>query len=147
MYKDIQTFLQKELAEIESAGLCKNERVITSATSNKDIPLDALSGNIALTRSGKHIISFVNEKDGAGADSVTIYRTDANTGAASPIFTGKYKVRGISVNLFTGSIYLAAEQDGASVLLLINETGELLRNKATGVGTKQFRFFTRTYAL
>ncbi|GHT15623.1 2-amino-3-ketobutyrate coenzyme A ligase [Bacteroidia bacterium] len=33
MYKDIQTFLQKELAEIESAGLYKNERVITSAQS------------------------------------------------------------------------------------------------------------------
>ncbi|GHT65886.1 hypothetical protein FACS189452_00810 [Bacteroidia bacterium] len=117
------------------------------AVSNKDIPLDALSGNITLTRSGKHIISFVNEKDGAGADSVTIYRTDVTSGTASPIFTGKYNVRGINVNLFTGSIYVAAEQDGTSTLLLIKENGELLHRKATGIGTKQFRFFTMTYAL
>ncbi|MDR0814733.1 MAG: glycine C-acetyltransferase [Bacteroidales bacterium] len=33
MYKDIRTFLHNELAEIESAGLYKNERVITSPQS------------------------------------------------------------------------------------------------------------------
>ena len=33
MYKDIRAFLQHELAEIESAGLYKNERVITSPQS------------------------------------------------------------------------------------------------------------------
>jgi hypothetical protein len=115
-----------------------------------DIPLDALSGDIALTRNGKHIVSFVAEKDGAGADSVTIYRTDVATGVASPIFTGKYNVRGISVNRLTSSIYVASADKGAtakSTLLLINEDGKLLHSLETGIGTKQFRFFTITYAL
>ncbi|GHT13052.1 hypothetical protein AGMMS4956_08620 [Bacteroidia bacterium] len=126
------------------------------AASSKSIPLDTAGGDIALGSGGKHIISFVNEKDAAGADSLTVYRTDAASSVASDvasvassvIFTGKYKARGININLITGSIYLAAEQDGASVLLLINESGELLHRKPTaGVGIKEFRFFVTTYPL
>jgi hypothetical protein len=111
-----------------------------------DILLDARSGNIALARNGKHIFSFVN--DDADVDSVTIYRTDVATGTPSEVLsTGKYKMRGISANLFTNSIYLAAEEDGKSALLLIDEDGKPVYRQETGVGTKQFRFFTITYAL
>jgi hypothetical protein len=114
-----------------------------------DISLDATSGNIALTRNGKYIVSFAVQDYGS-VDSTIIYRTDVATGAPSEVlFKGEYKVRAIGVNRLTGRIYAADDtrSNGKSALLLIKEDGALVHRQETSIGTKQFRFFAITYAL
>jgi len=112
------------------------------------IKLDDFSGNIAITKDGKKIISYATTYDAqwnpAGA---AIYATDLASGVQTEVLNGNYYLYGIGVSPFTGNIYTADTRfDANSELMIVDvDSNEIIARHTVGVGTSRFVFFAYRY--
>jgi hypothetical protein len=100
------------------------------------IPVDSLTGAIAIDRDQVKVISY-------GSSPAAIYATDLSTGAQTTLVTGSYNFTGIGVYPVSGNIYAAdTKADGKSTLLVFDKDGRKLAEETNvGIRTKGFSYF------
>jgi hypothetical protein len=117
----------------------------TTGTALKEhaLALDAFTGNIAITRDGRQIVSYATRYDEAfNYQGSSLYLTDLSSGSSRAFGEGFYNYYSVGVSPHTGHIYTADTKfDENSILLVYDESGRKQDTQEAGVGTSRYVFF------
>jgi hypothetical protein len=120
--------------------LCIDPTSRTIVRELPNVPVDAETGAIAISKNGKKIISYVN------SSPATVVVTDLATGNPTELIEGNYTITALGVSPFTDNIYIAnTPSSGESTLLVFDERGTKKSEKQTGVHTGHITFFGYYY--
>ncbi|MDR0582519.1 MAG: hypothetical protein LBG31_06120 [Prevotellaceae bacterium] len=105
-----------------------------------DVPVDAETGFIAITKDGKKIISYTN------TPAATVVATDILTGEQTELIEGDYNITAFGVSPFTNDILIAdTAPGGESTFMVFDETGHKKGQTSTGPYTGYISFFGYFY--
>lgn len=105
-----------------------------------DVPVDAETGFIAVTKDGKKIVSYAN------TSPATVVATDIVTGEQTELIEGNYNITAFGVSPFTNDILIAhTASGGESTFMVFDETGRKKGEINTGPHTGHISFFGYFY--
>jgi hypothetical protein len=107
-----------------------------------NVPVDSLTGAIAVTTDGKKIISYANSETDA-----VITATNISSGEIKVLVQEPYHITAIGVSPFTNDIFIAHTPSGgsASTLIVFDENGVKKAEKEVGPNTGHITFFGYYY--
>ncbi|MDR2359643.1 MAG: hypothetical protein LBD87_07610 [Prevotellaceae bacterium] len=105
-----------------------------------NVPVDAETGFIAITKDGKKVISYAN------TPQATVVATDILTGEQTVLIEGNYNITALGVSPFTNDILIAdTASGGESTFMAFDETGHKKGEINTGTHTGYITFFGYYY--
>jgi hypothetical protein len=107
-----------------------------------NVPVDSLTGAIAVTKDRQKIISYANSETNA-----VIAATDISTREMKKLVEVPYHITAIGVSPFTNDIFIAHTPSGGgnSTLIVFDETGVKKTEKEVGPNTGHITFFGYYY--